>query len=694
MLWRCETGCGGVNMSIISELTREKEALLNHLHLVQEELERLYAQRQRGDTQSGTDPLHWYDDEWAGFLAESQRLQAISDILLYRLPAESSNSLASRIGAILLQSMKSSGSLLAQYGALRKIKRLVSGNTPPEIWGGKTFDKVIAAYEQGDMEAVESLLDRVVVSPAVRANAYTALARHLLQHDMYSKTVDVAKRAYETDPRPHRLKWLGFRLYDAGSVVEAEAVFTVLPINISMSESETQYVNRLRSEAKRIREGAVRQQSAYKTLRETTEQRFRDVALGKEQAERLAAKKAAEVEQLLAVQSALERDMATVTEQRFEQATLAAERAAEIERLLLAQATHEEQIAALERQKAEQVELRLEQANLLSQRQAELLQNARDLLTLEQEKSTLISRVRELESHVVDLARIGDEQALLANKKLSALTVTLHEQKGAIESLLQKQSGELAKMRNVLGRSIKQEILAAIHQVESSFVLQQYFSTGKLAGVSLGRDSWPVASDFALYLVECIEQLYPDVIIEFGSGISTTVIARTIANIRQRHPERPVPDVVSFDHKEYFYQHTQTLLKSFGLLDVVRLFLAPLQEYTAPDGMSYPYYACQSILEALAASHSHKKLVVLAVVDGPPEDTGTHARYPAFPVVMQHFSGMHVNFLLDDYSREDEKEIVGLWQTECSNAGWACTVIEKQLTRGACLLSVVPSDTE
>ncbi len=40
---------------------------------------------------------------------------------------------------------------------------------------------------------------------------------------------DAARRAYAVEPRGFRLKWLAFRLYEAGELVEAEAMLALLP---------------------------------------------------------------------------------------------------------------------------------------------------------------------------------------------------------------------------------------------------------------------------------------------------------------------------------------------------------------------------------------------------------------------------------------------------------------------------------
>ena len=86
----------------------------------------------------------------------------------------------------------------------------------------------------------------------MRANAYTALARQVMLTDA-RQAAELARMAWETDPRPYRLKWLAFRLHEAGDTVTAEALLDMLPADISMSESEGRQAARLRREAKQER---------------------------------------------------------------------------------------------------------------------------------------------------------------------------------------------------------------------------------------------------------------------------------------------------------------------------------------------------------------------------------------------------------------------------------------------------------
>ena len=108
---------------------------------------------------------------------------------------------------------------------------------------------MLDAHAAGGNEAVEKLLDSVFLSPVMRANAYTTLARQVMLTDA-RQAADLARLAWETDPRPYRLKWLAFRLHEADDAINAEALLDMLPADISMSDSEERQAARLRQEAK------------------------------------------------------------------------------------------------------------------------------------------------------------------------------------------------------------------------------------------------------------------------------------------------------------------------------------------------------------------------------------------------------------------------------------------------------------
>ena len=253
---------------------------------------------------------------------------------------------------------------------------------------------------------------------------------------------------------------------------------------------------------------------------------------------------------------------------------------------------------------------------------------------------------------------------------------------------LKNQSDELIRVRKFLDSTVQREVANATKQIEAAIGLQNYFATGELPHINTERHSWPISPDFALYLIELLELNDYDLIVEFGSGISTSIIAKTLAKMAAKRSGKPPVDFVSFDHLEKYYQQTLAQLEHAGLAEAVQLNLAPLQDWLAPNGNTYPYYACQPTLAALAKKHPAAGLRLLVIIDGPPAATGKHARYPAGPLILQHFAGAHIDLLLDDYIRDDEREVAKLWQADVVAAKLSYAISERKLEKDACLMAV------
>lgn len=241
----------------IKELTEENELLFEQLHVVQEELEKYYhklkdCEQRKGSGADAGSSVVVIPPQASEALAENLKPRALVAQQQAALQVESTNSLAARLGEMLLKGVSSAGSLIALPVRLRRMWKALDQTVPPAALGGKSFQKVLDAHAAGGNEAVEKLLDSVFLSPVMRANAYTTLARQVMLTDA-RQAADLARLAWETDPRPYRLKWLAFRLHEADDAINAEALLDMLPADISMSDSEERQAARLRQEAKRER---------------------------------------------------------------------------------------------------------------------------------------------------------------------------------------------------------------------------------------------------------------------------------------------------------------------------------------------------------------------------------------------------------------------------------------------------------
>lgn len=330
---------------------------------------------------------------------------------------------------------------------------------------------------------------------------------------------------------------------------------------------------------------------------------------------------------------------------------------------------------------------------LAAQRQGELLQQAKEQLNLEKDKAALEARQLELQQALS--AQTARETDLLERLNVQVQSLVKREMAvpAAYEELFKKQSDDLVRVRRHLETALKNNSANAVRQLQSFVGMQEYFATGVLPAFNSEAHSWPVSADFALCLMRQLVLKPYDLVIEFGSGMSTVIVAKSLALMAERNGTRQT-QFVSFEHLDSYYQQTLAYIQQAGLEKAVQLTLAPIEDWQAADGQVYPYYSCQSTLAKLAKQRQASRKRILVIVDGPPAATGPQARYPAGPLLVEHFPDAHIDFLMDDYIREDEKQVVQHWLADMEALGMTGTSTEYKLEKDACLLTVYPKDSK
>lgn len=251
----------------LRDLQGENELLLMQIYMLEEELEYYYMKNQKlkrsqGESVGSALLEGTWGEAWgAEVMSENQRLQALIDVLRKKHELEIENALNVKLGNILIHAVDHPVDLFSVPGKLIKIWRESARKRPPKRLGGKEYKKVIDAYGDGGFDSVHKLLTESL-SPSMKANGYMAVARHIMNSDPV-KTAEAARFAYECDPQDFRLKWLAFRLHEAGSVIEAEAILNILPTDVKFSESELRQVSSLKYEAKHIRESAAKRRTGF-----------------------------------------------------------------------------------------------------------------------------------------------------------------------------------------------------------------------------------------------------------------------------------------------------------------------------------------------------------------------------------------------------------------------------------------------
>ncbi|WP_439114391.1 hypothetical protein [Hydrogenophaga sp.] len=258
--------------------------------------------------------------------------------------------------------------------------------------------------------------------------------------------------------------------------------------------------------------------------------------------------------------------------------------------------------------------------------------------------------------------------------------------KQEITSNMKNQIEATINIRKDFEQKLKAELLNSSKQIEAFLRIQSYFGNRINVGEMHG---FPISPDFGAYIIQLIESNDYDIVIEFGSGTSTSIIAMALEKVncnRQKSKQRAIQ--FAFEHLEIYHSQTKRQLESAGLAGAVNLIYSPLLPYTGPNGKQYDYYSCQEHIEDLFHTNQKNSVNVLVVIDGPPGSTGKHARYPAVPVTFKYLEKGTVDFVLDDYDRSDEREITQAWLDYLSLLKLDFTFTEKAFEKGACLIRV------
>lgn len=315
------------------------------------------------------------------------------------------------------------------------------------------------------------------------------------------------------------------------------------------------------------------------------------------------------------------------------------------------------------------------------QRKISILQSS-----LEQQSVEYKLKIHDIEKkHKLEFEKILDKKNHIKNEllklknKLELSVINLNEFHAVNENILSKyeihtdnvctmmkkieeQQKEIyTQINKNLPVLIKKELDAklnkSVRHVEAFISIQQYLTHGDCI---TGFHCWPISPDMGVFLLEKIRERNYDAIIEFGSGVSTLLIAKGLIafNLFKDNEDKCF---ISFDHDEYYFTNTQSLLAYHGVESMVDLYLTPLKEWSDGTGC-YKYYSCEDVLIELAKRIQDGSKRLLVLVDGPPGNTCANARYPALPFMSHFISNHEIDWVLDDAYRDEEKLTAELWK--------------------------------
>ena len=385
---------------------------------------------------------------------------------------------------------------------------------------------------------------------------------------------------------------------------------------------------------------------------------------------------------------------------------------AELQQALEQRKTAEQHLSSVNEQVTQQ-----KQALALVKQQLDdsLAQHAATTEQLSKVQGWLEHRKKQTETLESELAAMRVENTLLKSQQLTKGAMT--ELQANIEGMFKQQALQLQQAANALGQHVSKTQHEQESNLQNVLALQQFWQRGEQP---LTLNAWSIQADTLNYLIKQINRESYDLIVEFGSGESTVVLAKAltqqakalqdiVADIRLHYnktndAEQSVPQhyafdlpakIISFEQSEQYLLQTKQALAQHGLAGFVELVLAPLvptdQKWPDDNVKSQLFYDCQLKLQKLAEVFAQRQVKILVVVDGP--DSPEHdalVRYPALPILLNVFSAHKLQIVLDDSKREGEQHVMAKWSAMLEQRGLTHQIKHWPTAKGAVLIEVSP----
>jgi predicted O-methyltransferase YrrM len=167
---------------------------------------------------------------------------------------------------------------------------------------------------------------------------------------------------------------------------------------------------------------------------------------------------------------------------------------------------------------------------------------------------------------------------------------------------------------------------------------------------------WAASPMTLLLLWQTLHRRRPKSILEFGSGLSTTIFAAYAKE--HTGSDSQAPRITSIDHDAQWLEQSRSRLDQHGLGGPVTLAHAPLTEYSSAVGAISTYN--EAAVAAATAGHTYD----FCFIDGPPGPQ-SGGRVSTLPSVAESLlSGAAV--LLDDSLRPNERQALETWKSKYS----------------------------
>ncbi|RNL80984.1 class I SAM-dependent methyltransferase [Nocardioides marmorisolisilvae] len=201
---------------------------------------------------------------------------------------------------------------------------------------------------------------------------------------------------------------------------------------------------------------------------------------------------------------------------------------------------------------------------------------------------------------------------------------------------------DLGKQMAADRKEAQRQQLAGQRQVQALLNLKDLV---RLEAAAPPAGGWAASADLLLFCVDRLLEDKPQLVVECGSGLSTLFLSLAI----EQHglPTR----VVALEHNADYAAKTQAVLERHGVAHRADVRVAPLERTSLADHETHWY--SEAALDGLDQ-------IGMLLVDGPPSTTGSHARYPAVPLLRDHFAA-RCTIVVDDLNRVSDQETVELW---------------------------------
>lgn len=257
---------------------------------------------------------------------------------------------------------------------------------------------------------------------------------------------------------------------------------------------------------------------------------------------------------------------------------------------------------------------------------------------------TLAEKFEETTAALADVhRRLEDtQQAVTELSRHMVSPEQLHKVENSVENSVKAAANDSVKR---VRQGVQTDLMQTYRQLEA---LNNLYAIGDLHRPMPASRVWAASPDLLLFLVDLVEKERPSLIVEAGSGLSSLWFGIALRTFGVEGK------VVALEHDEKFAEQTRGQVRRHGLAGLVEVRTAELEPHEL-GGTTFSWYA-RTGWEDLDG-------IDLLFVDGPPTDTGEHARYPAYPLLGERMSKTGI-VVLDDMVRADEQQVLARWLEE------------------------------